>query len=94
MTEHTGVFAVYYLYRSRYSFVSDHFLSDGHHVVDFSDLTHALKFPNERSARQFIADDLGQCSSYFTTELSVDELLTHCPDQYELRRAELKGGAA
>ena len=34
MGVHTGVYLVYYLYRSRYSFVADHFLNDGRHMVD------------------------------------------------------------
>lgn len=91
----TGVYAVFHLYRSRYSFVADHFLKDGHHVVTFSDLTHALKFTSQSSAQRFINDDLNQTKkgSYFTTELTMDELLIHCPELYEIRRA-LSGGVA
>lgn len=85
----TGVYAVYYLYRSRYAFVSDHLLKEEHHVVTFSDLPHALKFMSESSARRFIADDLGSTESgpYFVTELEMDELLQYCPELYEVRRA-------
>lgn len=92
----TGVFAVYYLYRSRYSFVADHCLKDGHSVISFSSLDHALTFPGESAARRFIADELKSPESgpYYVTELTVDELLRYCPEQYELRRAAAKGGAA
>lgn len=55
MGVHTDVYVVYYLYRSRYSFVADHCLKDGHHMVDLSDLENALKFPSESQARRFIA---------------------------------------
>ena len=55
MGVHTGVFVIYYLYRSRYSFVADHYLKDGHHMVDFSNLENALKFQNGAQARRFIA---------------------------------------
>lgn len=96
MMERTGVYAVYYLYRSRYSFVADHWLQDGHHVVDFSSLERALTFTSENSARRFIADDLGgkENGPYFVTELTVAELLACKPGTYELRRASLRSGAA
>ena len=96
MGVHTGVFVIYYLYRSRYSFVADHYLKDGHHMVDLSDLENALKFPSESQARRFIADDLERSESgpYFVSELSLGELLEYCPELYEVRRAELNGGAA
>ena len=69
MGVHTGAYVVYYLYRSRYAFVADHCLKDGHHMVDLSDLKHALKFPNEAQARRFIADDLDRPESgpYFVS---------------------------
>ena len=96
MGVHTGVYVVFYLYRSRYSFVADHCLKDGHHIVDFSNLEKALKFQNEAQARRFIADDLERSESgpYFVSELSLGELLEYCPELYEVRRAELNGGAA
>ena len=96
MGEHTGVYVVYYLYRSRYAFVADHCLKDGHHMVDLSDLKHALKFPNEAQARRFIADDLDRPESgpYFVSELSLGELLEYCPELYVVRRAALNQGAA
>ena len=96
MGVHTGVFVIYYLYRSRYSFVADHYLKDGHHMVDLSDLEKALKFPSESQARRFIADDLDRPENgpYFVSELSLGELLEYCPELYEVRRAELNGGAA
>ncbi|WP_031475006.1 hypothetical protein [Agathobaculum desmolans] len=86
MGVHTGVFVVYYLYRSRYSFVAGHLVKDGHHVVD---LSNALKFPAETQARRFIADDLDRPESgpYFVSELSIGELLEYCPELYEVRRA-------
>lgn len=96
MDERTGVYAVYYLYRSRYSFVADHWLNDGHHVVDLSSLDKALTFVSESMARRFIADDLGgkEIGPYFVTELTVAELLTCKPGTYDIRRASLRGGAA
>ena len=96
MGVHTGVYVVYYLYRSRYAFVADHCLRDGHHMVDLSDLKHALKFPNEAQARRFIADDLERPDSgpYFVSELSPGELMEHCPDLYEMRRAAIEAAAA
>lgn len=92
----TGVYAVYYLYRSRYSFVADHWLKDGHHTVDLSKLEKALTFISERSARQFIADDLGgkETGPYFVTELTIAELLTCKPDVYDIRRASLNNSGA
>ena len=89
MGVHTGVFVVYYLYRSRYSFVAGHLVKDGHHVVDLSNLSNALKFPAETQARRFIADDLDrpESGSYFVSELSIGELLEYCPELYEVRRA-------
>ena len=95
MGVHTGVFVVYYLYRSRYSFVADHCLKDGHHMVDLSDLKHALKFPNEAQARRFIADDLDRPESgpYFVSELSLGELLEYYPELYEVRRAAIEAAA-
>ena len=51
MGVHTGVFVVYYLYRSRYSFVAGHLVKDGHHVVDLSNISNALKFTSEHMAR-------------------------------------------
>ena len=54
MGVHTGVFVIYYLYRSRYSFVADHCLKDGHHMVDFSNLENALKFqPDYKPVTKF-----------------------------------------
>ena len=96
MGVHTGVYVVFYLYRSQYSFVADHCLKDGHHMVDLSDLENALKFPSESQARRFIADDLDQPENgpYFVSELSHGELLEYCPDMYEVRRAARNGGAA
>lgn len=96
MGVHTGAYVVYYLYRSRYAFVADHCLKDGHHMVDLSDLKHALKFPNEAQARRFIADDLDRPESgpYFVSELSLGELLEYYPELYEVRRAALNQGAA
>ena len=96
MGVHTGVYVVFYLYRSQYSFVADHCLKDGHHMVDLSDLENALKFPSESQARRFIADDLDrpESGSYFVSELSLGELLEYCPDMYEVRRAARNGGAA
>ena len=95
MGMHTGVYVVYYLYRSRYSFVADHCLKDGHHMVDLSDLKHALKFPNEAQARRFIADDLDRPESgpYFVSELSLGELLEYYPELYEVRRAAIEAAA-
>lgn len=92
----TGIYTVYYLYRSRYSFVADHFLRDGHHVVDLSSLDKALTFPSESTARHFIANDLERSENgpYFVTELSIGELLEYFPNLYEIRRASLSGGAA
>ena len=96
MGVHTGVYVVYYLYRSRYAFVADHCLKDGHHMVDLSDLKHALKFPNEAQARRFIADDLDRPESgpYFVSELSLGELLEYYPELYEVRRAAIEAAAA
>lgn len=96
MGVHTGVYVVYYLYRSRYSFVADHCLTDGHHMVDLSDLENALKFLSECQARRFIADDLERPESgpYFVSELSLGELLEYCPELYEVRRAALGHGVA
>ena len=96
MGVHTGVYVVYYLYRSRYSFVADHCLKDGHHMVDLSDLEKALKFLSESQARRFIADDLDRPENgpYFVSELSLGELLEYCPDLYEVRRAALGQGVA
>lgn len=95
MGVHTGVYVVYYLYRSRYAFVADHCLKDGHHMVDLSDLKHALKFPNEAQARRFIADDLDRPESgpYFVSELSLGELLEYYPELYEVRRAAIEAAA-
>ena len=92
----TSVYVVFYLYRSRYSFVADHCLKDGHHIVDFGGLKNALKFPSESQARRFIADDLERPESgpYFVSELSLGELLEYCPDMYEVRRAALNQGVA
>ena len=96
MGVHTGIYVVYYLYRSRYSFVADHYLRDGHHMVDFSNLEKALKFLGESQARRFIADDLDRPESgpYFVSELSLGELLEYCPELYEVRRAAPNQGAA
>ena len=95
MGVHTGVYVVYYLYRSRYAFVADHCLKDGHHMVDLSDLKHALKFPNEAQARRCIADDLDRPESgpYFVSELSLGELLEYYPELYEVRRAAIEAAA-
>ena len=92
----TGIYVVYYLYRSRYSFVADHCLKDGHHIVDFSNLEKALKFQNEAQARRFIADDLErpETGPYFVSELSLGELLEYCPELYEVRRAASGQGVA
>lgn len=96
MGVHTGVYVVYYLYRSRYSFVVDHFMQDGHHRVDLNSLDKALTFPSERLAKCFITDELAQTenSSYFVSELTLGELLEYFPEMYEVRRAALTGGAA
>ena len=96
MGVHTGVFVIYYLYRSRYSFVADHCLKDGHHIVDFGGLKNALKFPSESQARRFIADDLDrpETGPYFVSELSLGELLEYCPELYEVRRAASGQGVA
>ena len=97
MGVHTGVYVVYCLYRSRYAFVADHWLRpDQRHAVDLSDIRHALKFSTERQARQFIADDLERPDSgpYFVSELSPGELMEHCPDLYEMRRAAIEAAAA
>ena len=96
MGVHTGIYVVYYLYRSRYSFVADHCLKHGHHMVDLSDLEKALKFLSESQARRFIADDLDRPESgpYFVSELSLGELLEYCPELYEVRRAAPNQGAA
>ena len=65
-------------------------------MVDFSNLENALKFQNEAQARRFIADDMERSESgpYFVSELSLGELLEYCLELYEVRRAELNGGAA
>lgn len=96
MMDRTGVYAVYYLYRSRYSFVANHWLQDARHVVDFSNLESALTFTSENSARRFIADDLGgkETGPYFVTELTIAELLTCKSDDYGLRRAAQSRDAA
>ena len=96
MGVHTGVYVVYYLYRSRYSFVADHFLNDGRHMVDLGSLDKALTFPSEHQARRFIADALERPESgpYFVSELSLGGLLEYHPELYEVRRAALNGGAA
>ena len=96
MGVHTGVFVVYYLYRSRYSFVAGHLVKDGHHVVDLSNISNALKFTSEHMAREFIGADLDRPvdGPYFVSELTLGELLEHCPELYEVRRATIHGGAA
>lgn len=96
MGVHTGVFVIYYLYRSRYSFVAGHLLKDGHHVVDLSHLGHALKFTSECMAQEFIRVDLDRPADgpYFVSELTLGELLEHCPELYEIRRPTIHGGAA
>ena len=96
MGVHTGIYVVYYLYRSRYAFVADHWLRpDQRHAVDLSDIRHALKFSTERQARQFIADDLERPDSgpYFVSELSLGELLEYYPELYEVRCAAIEAAA-
>ena len=96
MGVHTGIYVVYYLYRSRYSFVADHYYTRSRVMVDFSNLEKALKFLGESQARRFIADDLDRPESgpYFVSELSLGELLEYCPELYEVRRAAPNQGAA
>ena len=96
MGVHTGVFVVYYLYSSRYSFVAGHLVKDGHHVVDLSDISKALKFTSEHMAHEFIREDLDRPADgpYFVSELTLGELLEHCPELYEVRRVTIHGGAA
>ena len=51
MSDHTGVYAVYFLYRSRYAFVSSHSLEDDEHNVTLSGLEKALLFMHEADHR-------------------------------------------
>lgn len=50
MSEHAGVYAVYFLYRSRYAFVSGHSLENDEHNVTLSGLEKALLFMSEADA--------------------------------------------
>ena len=96
MSAHTGVYAVYFLYRSRYAFVSSHSLKNGEHNVTLDGLEKALLFMHEADAYVFIERELQQevGKLYHVTELSLDELLQYCPQIYELRRASMNHGAA
>ena len=89
MSEHTGVYAIYFLYRSHYAFVSGHSLENDEHNVTLSGLEKALLFMHEADAYVFIERELQQVS-----ELSLDEVLQYCPQIYEVRRASNNNGAA
>ena len=96
MSEHTGVYAVYFLYRSRYSFVSSHSLENDEHNVTLSGLEKALLLMHEADAYVFIERELQQAvgKMYHVSDLSLDEVLQYCPQIYEERRASKNNGAA
>lgn len=96
MSEHTGVYAVYFLYRSRYAFVFGHSLENDEHNVTLSGLEKALIFMSEADAYVFIERELQQAvgKMYHVSELSLDEILQCCPQIYDVRSASNNNGVA
>lgn len=96
MSKRTGVYAVYFLYRSRYAFVTSHTMKDDEHHVNLGGLEKALIFERESDAQAFIEQDMQQeiGKMYHISELSLDEVLQYCPEIYEVRRISQDNGAA